>query len=299
MFISDYLGLGKKGHGNFDFVDVNLDNDNRLFIDPCLIEGAKDAWSVNATKHMSGYFDHLFEAMRKGWEHIDTLFDHAHEQNATKLGYGNGKNGKGKTPEGLKTCLGDLRVLVQGIPTISRAQDLPVLVRNFAEDCMSDLLTNILHEQLNCFTAGQLKQYGLEPDGKGLFWTWNKENGEWEQVLRPVWLYGDEEILLVPKWIVRRNYLFKAHQYLNGVIIERIQKANGWEDLKKVDIWNNLEHRSYNWEYDYVIDFTKDHPEALSEYHNRLRWYYTRAHGHMSDDELDVTVYGTLIPTSA
>ncbi len=50
--ISDYFGFGCKGHENFNFVDVDLSDDIRLFIDPLLIEGADDPWSreANAVK---------------------------------------------------------------------------------------------------------------------------------------------------------------------------------------------------------------------------------------------------------
>ncbi len=38
--------------------------------------------------------------------------------------------------------------------SLKKEEDLPLLIPDFAEDGMSDLLTNILHEQLNKFTLG-------------------------------------------------------------------------------------------------------------------------------------------------
>lgn len=37
-YISDVWQLKQKGHENFEFVDVAVNDDNLLFIDPCLIE---------------------------------------------------------------------------------------------------------------------------------------------------------------------------------------------------------------------------------------------------------------------
>ena len=37
MYISDYIGAPTKGHKHFDFVDSNIDGDNRLFIDNRLV----------------------------------------------------------------------------------------------------------------------------------------------------------------------------------------------------------------------------------------------------------------------
>ncbi len=299
IFISDYIGVGIKGHHNFDFVDAYLDGDNRLFIDPCMIEGADDPWSLNASCVMQAFFDCLFQGFRtKDIQHGD-LLSHANEQNATKLGYGNGDNGKGKTEEGLWDSLKGLSMLVNEIPTISRAQDVPVLVEGFAEDCMSDLLTNILHDPLNSFTCEQMSKWGCPPQGEKIIWTFDVGCREWIQVVRPCWYYGEKELLLVPKWIVRRNFLFKAHQYLYCIIVERMRNANGWDDLKKVDVWNNIPRKSEHWEYDTVISYSKEHPDALSEYHSRMPQYYHRTNGCMTDEDLDYAVYGHTIKESA
>lgn len=299
MYISDYLGLEPKGHYNYDFVDAFLGADNRLFIDPCMLEGADDPWSVKATNIMRAFFDCFFEELRRGHLLESGLLDHAGEQNATKLGYGNGENGKGKTATGLIESFKGLAVLVHDIPTISRAQDIPVMVEGFAEDCMSDLLTNILHGPLNDFTAQQMRKYGCEPQTEKTIWTFDASSRTWVQVERPCWLYKGKELLLVPKWIVRRNFLFKAHQYLYCVIVERIRKENGWDDLNKIDVWNNFPRTSTHWEYDKVISYSRDNPDALTEYHKCMPAYYRRANGCMSDEDLDYAVYGTVYEISA
>ena len=299
MFISEYLELGVMGHCNFDFVDVYLDDDNRLFIDPCLIEGADDPWSKNASWIVSSFFDCVFAGLKSNSLDPQTLFAHAGEQNATKLGYGNGENGKGKTASGLWYSLQGLSRLVKRIPTISRAQDIPVLVEGFAEDCMSDLLTNILHEPLNRFTSQQMQLWGCPPQGEKSIWTFNPLRCEWTYVPRPCWSYNGKEILLVPKWIVRRNYLFKVHQYLYSVIVERVRRENDWNDLRKIDIWNNLPRNSPHWEYETAIEYTVAHPETLDEYHNCMPSFYHRANGHMSDDDLDRATYGAVRPIVA
>jgi hypothetical protein len=73
----------------------------------------------------------------------------------------------------------------------------------------------------------------------------------------------------------------------------------GLMDLKKVDIWNNLPRASEHWEYNIAIDYTCEHPDALSEYHEKLPRFYRRAHGCMSNEELDIAVYGSRIDISA
>lgn len=61
-YISDVWQLKQKGHENFEFVDVAVNDDNLLFIDPCLIERWNNAWAIKAMKRINSYFDKLFKA---------------------------------------------------------------------------------------------------------------------------------------------------------------------------------------------------------------------------------------------
>ena len=296
-FFSDIFCDGTKGHRYYDFVDVNLEDDNKLFIDPVLISLGSDPWCNNARKCIDSFFDCLYKGFQN--DTIQDLLAHAHEQNATKLGYGNGNNGKGATAEGLDECLRDLKKLVQQIPTIDKCEDLSVFIKGFAEDRMSDLLTNILHQPLNEFTSEQMKKLGIAPSFTSSFYTWSIEEKMWKEVTMQSWAYRGKELLLVPKWIVRKNYLFKAHQYLTTVIIERIRINQSKEDFPKREIWKTIERNCIHWEYDYVTDYSKEHPDALSEYHQRIPAYYNRANGHHSDEDLDFYIYGKKLSITA
>lgn len=295
MYFSDYINVTKKGHSNFEFVDVCLDKDNKVFIDPALLELSQDEWGKDANACLQSYFDAMFTAMKDGNE--QNVLCHGGEQNATKLGYGStGVNGKGKTKTGLYDALCGLKTLLKQIPTISKPMDIPVLVEGFAEDCMSDLITNILHEHLNSFTAEQMYKYGIPANGKVKFWTWCYDKKEWKQVEKVSWLYKGREILMVPKGIVRTNYLFKAHQYLYSIITERMRDENGLENMSKKDIWARIpRNKGEHWEYDEVISYSKSHPDALVDYHNRIPYFYNRANGTMDDDALDLAIYGRIV----
>ena len=296
--ISDYFNLGCKGHANFNFVDVSLSSDTRLFIDPWLIEKADDPWSYKANAVLQSYMDCLFVAFRDRTDARRSLLAHAKEQNATKLGYGNGFNGKGKTPTGLYESLRGLSDLVQKIPTIKKASDLKVFVQKFGEDNMSDLITNILHLQLNEFTIDELTNWGITPNGETSFWTWDMVSKQWIQITRPSYTYNGNEILLVPKWTVRRNYLVCVHQYLYTVVIDRMRES-GYDGWSKKDIWTNIPHTSDDWEYKFVLSKTCEDPSLLAKYHERIPLHYNRCYGSMSDESLDMAVYGKLFEALA
>ncbi len=299
MYASDYLKIGLKGHINFDFLDIFLNSDNKLFIDPCLIENSDEAWHREASLCINSFFNKLFNAYRAKGNGLDRLYNFAHEKNATKLGYGNGDNGKGKTVEGLHKSLYPLYELTNAIPTINKAQDITTLIRGFDKDNLSDLITNIIHSNLNDYTSSQMIKYNRKPDDSNILWTWDHEKEDWIRVIKPFWLHNGKELLLVPKNIVRKNYLFKARQYLYAVIINRIREANDWSDLTKADIYKNMKRDSKHWLYDQIIDYTINQPDALLEYHSLFPKYYNRKYGCMSDDQLDDFLYKGLFLLSA
>ena len=164
---------------------------------------------------------------------------------------------------------------------------------------MSDLLTNILRLNLSLFTADLMHTYGNEPAGIHLIKSWDLQTHSWVETEQPYWTVSGQKILLVPKWWVRKNFLFKAHQYLYGVIIERMKREPGYENLAKIDVWKNMERDSEHWEYAKVIEYTQEHPDALNDYHVRMPNYYNRSAGCMDDNDLDRAVYGRSISAIA
>ena len=299
MHISSFFGL-RKGHAALDFIDIDANGDTLLFLDPCLIERGTDPLSAEAALIIADFEDSLFDEMRNGNWYDTSILNYAHEVHDTKLGFGTGCNGKGKTASGIRESFSQLYHLANGIPTISEIQDLSVFVEDFAEDCLSDLLTNILHRLLHEFTATQMCYLGKAPDGYRPIQYWDRHTHEWRISEEPFWVINGERVLLVPKYWVRRHFLFKAHQYLCGVIIERIRRADlGYDRMSKMDIHRNMERTSEHWEYDAVIDHTYQDPDAFEEYHDYMRRAYNKPSNFVSDEQLDRIVYGYSAHASA
>lgn len=158
-YVSEYWNKGVKGHLYYDFVDAAVNDDNLLFVDPLLIEIADDEWCQEASMTIKSFFDEFYKAYREGdINRKRELLSHGGEQNGTRLGYGRGDNGKGNTVKGLLEIFAPLEELLIAISTMKKVEDLPLLIPDFAEDGLSDLLTNILHEQLNKFTLKQMNK---------------------------------------------------------------------------------------------------------------------------------------------
>ena len=297
-YISDHLNHGIKGHVHYEFVDVAVNDDRRLFIDPVLIETAETPWCREANSIIRLFFDKFYQAYEQNDEvkKIEILA-HAREQNGTKLGYGNGHNGKGNTAQGLIHIFRPLEKLVLKINTIRKPEDLPVLIPEFAEDGLSDLLTNILHDQLNQFTTQQLNKFGIKNNSTIRFWTWDRSKEDWEGVERPCYRIDGRELLLVPKNIVRKKYLFSTHQYFTRIILERKREAgygviDGKLIPKKDIVAGKRNSGDSHWEYNEAISYTTKCNDALEEYHKKLPSFYAYRNFFMKDNELDDFLYG-------
>lgn len=304
IYISNEWQLKQKGHENYDFVNVAVNDDNLLFIDPCLIERWNDAWAIKAMKHIKSYFDCLFKAYAEGnRKDMRSLLSHAGEQNATRLGYGKGDNGKGNTADGLMEIFKPLEQLISQIKTIGKAEDLPLLIPGFAEDGMSDLLTNILHECLNEFTMEQMRKYGVLSNDTKKFYTWDLLSCEWKNIEKAVYSVNGKELLLVPKQIVRKKYLFRVSQYFTRIVLERMIDEGEYRDsegkaIPKKDIVKSKRYSGEHWQYAESIKYTVENNDALDEYHHKLPGFYMEHGKPMTDEELDFVIFGYVVNKS-
>lgn len=296
LYVTDILNNGMKGHNSIDFLDVNINDDNLMFIDPILIEGQQGKWYKEANETIQSFFDELYDAFRTGNEKKKAiLLSHAGEQNGTRLGYGNGHNGKGNTMQGLMFTFSPLNKLIADIQTIGKPADLTVLLPGFSEDGLSDMLTNIIHANLNDFTMAQITMRGIVSNSSVSFWTWNRHQEKWELISRPSYCVNGRELLLVPKTIVRKNYLFSTDQYFRRVILERMRNEDKYmyngKPISKKDVLRQKRFSGEHWEYAETIKYTQENNDALDEYHRELPFYYLEDGRIPTDEDLDENMY--------
>lgn len=294
--VSDYWNKGIRGHWNYEFVDVVVNDDNLLFIDPMLLEMAGGEWCQEANATVKSFFDAFYESYKKkDMVKKAELLAHAGEQNGTRLGYGRGDNGKGNTLNGLLDIFAPLELLLQEISTMKKAEDLPLLIPDFAEDGLSDLLTNVLHDQLNEFTLQQMEKFGVRSNDSKALWTWDRKLSCWKEIKRPSCCINGQELLVIPKQIVRKKYLFSTNQYFNRIILERIREEGGYMDgdrpIPKKDVIKAKRFSGEHWQYDESVSYTRKNNDALNEYHQKLPFFYTENGLFMEDDELDELIY--------
>lgn len=287
-----------KGHRHFEFVDIDLEKDNKLFIDPCLIEVGTSRFCRKANRVMQDCMNSLVDLYKNHTNDSEKLafYDHMHELNYTKLGYGNGRNGKAKTAMGMLDTLKGLQELVDKNIHISRPIDIPLMIEGFAEDCMSDMLTNILFKELNDFTLCQCEKYGLKRQKcRSKCYYWDVDQHEWQEYSGDVLYLEGEIVLLVPKEIVRRSYYYNTEQYFRKIVLDRIQseKTEYNEDGKEIKpTKTELRDRLLRTHSDVraiSVEKTIEIPELLDRHHEQMANLYSKKQ--LTDEELDEAVY--------
>jgi len=86
--VTSIHNLNINSHSQIDFIDIVVNDDRKLFIDPCLIEVNNSNWAKLAQQTINSYFKLLYQLYCNNSYRIQKLelFSHAHEINATKLG---------------------------------------------------------------------------------------------------------------------------------------------------------------------------------------------------------------------
>lgn len=295
--ISEILGLRGVSHKDIDFVDIVLESDTKLFIDPCLIKIEKTEWMTQAQRMVCSYFDRFYDLYSRHASDDEKLvfFEHVHEINATRLGYGNGHNGKAKTPQGMLDAFRSVSNLLHDGIALSQASDLVLFIRRFAEDCLSDMLTNIIYKALADFTLEQCIKYGKATQKVPTeYYYWSDTTAQWEPYQGFSLLVNGNPILLVPKSIVRHRYYFTVNQFFTSVILTHMQDKESWIDGKGKlhKLTKKALREKYQGEMgtlDCAIQMTKATPEYLLEYHRQLPLSYAKRG--MLDEELDAILY--------
>lgn len=300
---SKIFSIKTNGHADLDFVDIIPTTDIRLFIDPTLIEKSDDTKSLEAALVIDDYSKELFNALKShDIKKLQYLFLHAHEKNETHLGYCKKMlYGKGKTPEGLSESVSSLQTLFDNNVNLKTASEIPIFTKRFAEDCMSDLLTNLLSKELYLFTIEKASEYNLPLSNKKFgHHFWNTQTHQWDyfegkQLINPD---DGKPLFLTPKNWVRNCYYVNVNEYIRNIILTKMQNdditySNEGKIIKRPKKeYSQKVRRQHNNSFDICRSMTIKNPELLDKHRTFLK---QKKEGlFMTDDQLDEIVEKTL-----
>jgi hypothetical protein len=272
-----------KTQPELDFVDVSLNTDNRLFVDPFALSQKLDRWSNDAHHTVVTFFQFIIDNIRQGHEdRARELLLHLREPNETRFGYSRRRSqGAGigdEQAEDLFEALRDSSAVRAGF--ITSLEESELLIEGISHDKISDLTTNIIRGELAAYTIEQCELHDVPLHEVAMPPCFSTDLMDWQDRYLSLPVYRNRPILLVPKSIVRRAAAYKHPQYyqhfvLNYLQIEELNNPmsrlvrtlrSGRRKVYKKDV-----ARQHPRTKAFLYEFSQRHPEVLHRYRESLQ----------------------------
>ncbi len=231
--VTDYFGIS----GDVEFVDVNVHEDNRLFLDPFAIRQglgpAEFAAAANACTQT--FFDEVTSCVVSTTPtrrlHGQRLLQRFEEPRETRLGMSRqGFNGHGGA-EGVGTTIwnvltGDADALVE-VGVLKQIEDMPLFVPGVGGDITSDLTTRLIFEPLADFTRNTVLRIPALGGRSGVKnfsrQVWDVPTRSWVMKVVPLPTVDGKPLLLVPKGWVRHSLTLTAGRFYETTVLSHVQ----------------------------------------------------------------------------
>jgi hypothetical protein len=274
---SQHFGIGLT-QPELDFVDINLDGDLPLYVDPFAISIYDNEWANRCNDRIVLFFQTAINSIRRG----DTaaaarMLSDLSEPNETRLGVSRGRpQGRGvsgKQAFDLHKALASSQAAKSGI--LSELAECDLFVEGIGRDKISDVTTNIIRDLLVEYTQTQCELHGIPLRGavsSGRIW--DDRLARWREKYVPLPTYKGTRVVLVPKHIVRRRLALEAGDYYNHHVLEFLQEEHLKAHTGLVEVLKNGRSRvtkkrlreSYPFSKEWLAAFSDEHPAVLEEY---------------------------------
>lgn len=282
MKISEIYNL-EKSQRELDFIDIDIESDLPLFLDPYILSLKVDPWSIDAHRTIQSFFHNVIDLYKAGRRaEAKQLFVNLSEPNETCLGVSDGMpRGRGVgTDEAVEIFdnITSSKAIEHGL--VGHLEDMVIFVDNVGKDKISDLITNVLRKQLIEYTHTQCKLHGIPLEKEvpsGYFWDSNTR--KWNNILTDMLVVGGRKIILVPKSIVTFSYKYTPDRYCQHFVLNFLQNEHirinsslvQRKTLKsgKEKVWVNkkdIADAEKTFRKEYLREFTKQHPEIFEEF---------------------------------
>ncbi len=254
----------------------------------------------------------VFTACKMGNKsRIKELLSHASEPNETNLGMRTSSDtGKGTTEEELTKLFLDFYAIVRKNPGLNiNPMELCLYIKNFAEDKMSDLITNIIRNVLYKFTYAECQKWNipLKPVVEDLGYFWDYTTLQWKKLYGQALKVEGRKIVLVPKRIVRKQYIFNVEGFIQKYILKVLQDEHVAErsDMCRYKILKDGTEKIYpptkkilskKFVYGtvhkyFALNFSATHMDARDWYYDEVLKQIQQGVGELTDSQLDSFVY--------
>lgn len=275
-----------------DFVDVDTSKDVKLFLDPLLLS---DGFRNIVNDFVNTVYKMYTLGNKAG---AFQLFSHSKECNAIHFGYSESNSkGTGVSMKMLDQFFGYVYKSVGRIKEkLLTPIAMPIFVKSFSKDRLSDLLVSLLKKELILYSLEQARLHGLKISNEvQRFDYWDSESHEWatfesQYVLAPNENGVEELLILVPKSVVSKRFLVNPSRYISVIfqhlqLMEKYQRTNGTpksqKELRESEIVANYQKDK---DKSYILDMTLLSPEYYEAYYdNSIRFSDNKS---LNDEEL-------------
>lgn len=277
---SEYFQLGKSQY-ELDFVNVPVDSDILLFVDPFAMSQRLEPWSQQCHLTLISFFQRIVDAIRSGNTQLALeLLRFLREPNETRLGFSrNQPQGAGigyYQAEQLFDALSESSAVRTGF--ISSLEECEILIQGVSRDKISDLTTNIIRKNLAEYTKEQCILHNIPIRQVPLRPYYSTDTGTWISDYFEIPIAMGQPVLLVPKAIVRYDPAYDHQNYYSNFVLSYLQAEhinansslvytlkNGTKVVHKKDVAKTLPCTKEN-----LYRFSRDHPEVLEKYRDHL-----------------------------
>lgn len=283
MRISEKLGLNLS-QSELDFVDIDLENDIPLFLDPYFLSIREDKWSKNAHRTLESYFQFVLGLLENGKE--DSAKDYFRFIEPEEVCFGlskSGTQGKGLGKDESETLFKyilESKVIEDGL--VNSPSDIKIFVPNIGHDKVSDLTINVIRKHLIEYTKNQmiLHNIKLENAPSGIYW--DRERLSWNNSYEETLVVEGKTVILVPKAIVCRieNYFYDYKVYANLPVYFYLkerelrigsslvkERKNGDKFITKKDLKSEYGYEKK----EFLHRFTREHPDIYEHFKSQAK----------------------------
>jgi hypothetical protein len=225
MRVSEYYELGLN-QPVLEFLDVDMDTDTRVFVDPFALRLINTDWAREAVSVLQDFYTEVLHAVRGGDRaEVMYLFSHLGEVNEAHLGLSRNQSRGSGVSDGLAETLFnafvDSPAMTSGV--VDELEESILFIEGIGHDRLSDMTINIVKSSLIEFTQSMCEEYGMELiDGVDSGFMWNRHNHSWD--VQPVKLpMAPSKLLLIPKAVVRKTNTFNPGGYLQHFVLPYLQ----------------------------------------------------------------------------
>ncbi len=282
MKISEIVHLNKTQY-ELDFVDVDIDRDSHLYLDPFFISTRPDPWSVNSSRVIKSFFQYAIDLIKSdNVEQAKSIFIHLNEPNETCLGMSkNRPRGNGMGPDNAEQVFYSLmrsKAVETGL--VENLEDTAIFIDRIGKDKVSDATTNIIRKNLLEYTEKQCELWGIplaQDAPSGFFW--DIDSREWDQALCKRLIINGKFYLLVPKQSVTfyKDYTgqqYHQHYVLNYLQGEHLQKnshlvkTRTFKDgrTERYVTKNDVKDAEAPFSKELLRNFTRSHPDIFANF---------------------------------